>query len=218
VKSFRLRFAGLVRPCYVGVRRLSTLAWDRHLGIVTDDTNVGARLGRPVDRGSRPISYLTLARLQRRWRLRMNDTLLDVGSGSGRVICYFASRGVGRVIGVEIDEDLVEMARANSVSLALEGKVDVVRVDALDFDIPSDVTAVFLYNPFAAETLERVVDNLVAAHARHGRRLRLAYANPIHREVIARRFTPAGHFHSSWRPDAEWRRNLRVDLFELAGS
>ena len=50
-----------------------------------------------------------------------DDTVIDVGCGSG-VLSFVAARmGAGRVVGCDISEEAVEMARLNAKRLGLEG-------------------------------------------------------------------------------------------------
>jgi ubiquinone/menaquinone biosynthesis C-methylase UbiE len=64
-------------------------------------------------------------------------TILDIGCGGGRTICKLASMAPkGKVYGVDISEDSVEVARNYNKKLVNEGKVDIRHsgVSKLPFD------------------------------------------------------------------------------------
>src|SRR3712207_4322280 len=64
--------------------------------------------------------------------------------------------------------------------------VEIVTGDALAYEIPDDVTVLYLYNPFTGETFQKVLDNVVASLERAPRRLRVIYRRPTeHDRVMA---------------------------------
>ncbi len=71
--------------------------------------------------------------------IKEGDTVIDVGCGSG-VLSFVAARlGAGRVIGVDLSEASVEMARENAKALGLEDRTEF-RAGSL-FDPVRDVQA-----------------------------------------------------------------------------
>ena len=56
--------------------------------------------------------------------------------------------------------------------------------DALDFDVPDDVSIVFFNNPFTGQTFEGVMEKLVASLKRKPRRMRIVYRNPREHEAV----------------------------------
>ena len=62
--------------------------------------------------GLHPSTQLCLAALAR--RLRRDDTVLDLGTGSGILSIAARLLGAGRVLGVDIDPKAVEVAGANA--------------------------------------------------------------------------------------------------------
>jgi tRNA1Val (adenine37-N6)-methyltransferase len=62
--------------------------------------------------------------------LRERDDLIDLGTGSGIIALILAQRfRCGRILGIEIQEDLAEMARRNVFLNGLEGGVEIRRGD-----------------------------------------------------------------------------------------
>ena len=64
------------------------------------------------------------------------------------------------------------------------GEVSVVRSDVLDYEIPDDVTVVYLYNPFQGEIFAAVVEKLVASLDRNPRRMRIVYRTPLEEDKL----------------------------------
>jgi 16S rRNA G966 N2-methylase RsmD len=113
-------------------------------------------------------------------------TLVDLGSGMGRVVLRAAARPYRQIVGVEISPALVEIARENRA--AYRGPVRctdirLVRADAATFRFPHGDLVVYLYNPFRAEVLEPLLDRLAADHRR---RVAIAYHTPVERHALIR--------------------------------
>ncbi len=120
-------------------------------------------------------------------------TFVDVGAGLGRVVLLAARRPYKTVIGVEISPALAHIAREN-VEAANDPRrvardVRIVRADAATYTFPRGDLVVYLFNPFAAPVLERVVAALCAP-ARGAsapaalRNVVLLYHTPVERETI----------------------------------
>ena len=73
------------------------------------------------------------------------DVRYDLGSGDGRIPITAVQRyNVNRAIGIEIDTDRIEEARANARSAGLDGRVQFRNEDLFKADF-SDATIVTLY-------------------------------------------------------------------------
>ena len=110
------------------------------------------------------------------------DVFADLGAGKGRVVYQAARRyGLKRVIGVELSPELAAAARANLDRHARKLRCDdvqIVTADALQWQVPDDLTIAYMFCPFTGATFRGVVDNLVASYDRAPRRLRIVYLNP----------------------------------------
>jgi SAM-dependent methyltransferase len=137
----------------------------------------------------RPTSWLTLRELFRRIEIDERDVFLDVGSGMGRVLLVAARHPFKRVIGVEQNGEMTEIARRN---LERTGRrlrcsdVELVTADVLDWEIPDDLTLVYLFCPFPEQVLERFMERLIASIDRTPRTVRLIYnfSTTANRETI----------------------------------
>jgi SAM-dependent methyltransferase len=149
-----------------------------------------------------PSGWITLHQLFRRLDVSERDVLLDVGSGMGRVLLVAARHPFKRVIGVEQNPEMTEIARRNVERHRrwLRCKdVELVTGDVLDWEIPDDLNLVYLYAPFPDHVLERFVERLLASIDRCPRDVRLIY-----------NFGTAGNHETILRTGRAWPAELRA--------
>lgn len=172
------------------VARAAVGLYERLLGVRTAGEVKAPDLG--YSRGLyRPSSWLVLRELFRRLEVAEDDTFVDVGSGMGRVVFMAARRPFKRVIGVERSEQLNEVARSNIARnrhRLLCDDIEFVSVDVEQWEVPDDLTVVYLYCPFPAPVFERLVENLIASIDRAPRPVRIIYtfSTSEDRDVLAR--------------------------------
>jgi SAM-dependent methyltransferase len=147
----------------------------------------------------------------RRWRDTLENpargpaaySFVDIGAGKGRALLLASEIPFRAVIGVELSPELARIAQSNverwSGRASPRTKIHVLQQDALQFCWPRTSLLVFLYNPFACELVERLLERLEAAAQRgfasHGRNpsarpsasIELLYANPTCADVLSRR-------------------------------
>jgi SAM-dependent methyltransferase len=75
---------------------------------------------------------------------RKDDVLYDMGSGDGRIVIQAAKKYGVRGVGIDLNPELVEKARANAVQEGVGHLVEFRAVDGLTVDI-SEATVVTLY-------------------------------------------------------------------------
>lgn len=77
--------------------------------------------------------------------VKQDEVVIDVGSGDGRIVLIAASEFGARGIGIEIDENLVKISRAEAETRGLQERVKIVHANALDVDLsPADVVTLYL--------------------------------------------------------------------------
>ena len=180
-----------MRQVLRGARRnLGQMVFERRYGVRTDGrTDQRNSASQPATgcitfrlTGSRCVAALS------RREVSGDDVFIDLGSGKGRMVLAAAARyPFKRVIGVELAEQLHEVARANVASSRWRLRCkDIVLVcsDVLDYEIPDDVTVVFLNNPFRGETFAGVIKNLIASADKNPRRIKVIYSNPIEEPAL----------------------------------
>jgi 16S rRNA G966 N2-methylase RsmD len=179
-----------MRPAVAALRGSASRLLERALGVETRglvwQKEVGYAYGL-----YRPTSWVVLRELFRRLEVGPDDVFLDVGSGMGRVVLMAARRPFKRVIGVEQNGEMTAVARRNVE--AARGRlacrdVELVTADVLDWEVPDDVTVVYLYCPFPEQVLERFMERLLTSIDRCPRTVRLIYnfSTTGNRETIRR--------------------------------
>ncbi|GAA1013546.1 hypothetical protein Aple_087630 [Acrocarpospora pleiomorpha] len=166
-------------------QRVSRLLFDYRYGVETTEFAHLDQFGLAHDERVyySPANWGTLRRTLPAHEVRAEDVFLDLGSGKARMVLEAAARFPFRkVIGVELSPELTEVARANLKSTRLPvhpDRVDLVQSDVLDYEIPDDVTVVFLNNPFRGEIFAAAVTKLLASVDRRPRPVKVIYFNPI---------------------------------------
>jgi len=105
---------------------------------------------------------------------------VDIGSGKGRVLIAAAERPFLQVVGVEQSKELHEAALRNirSAKRIKCRNVTSLCMDAVEFSIPDTPCAIFFYQPFNGEIMERVLSNIHTSLLGSPRPLFLIYVNP----------------------------------------
>ncbi len=114
-------------------------------------------------------------------------TFVDLGSGKGRMLFVAAEMGFGRCVGVEFSRSLQAQAVEN-ISRFRQGRgtqIESVLADAAEFAFPAGNLVMYLFNPFGAETMGRVMGNLARSLAEDPRHVVVVLLWPEHGAVVA---------------------------------
>lgn len=110
------------------------------------------------------VAHSTIYQTIKRVKPRNEDIVFVLGCGKGRALCHFARCKVRKVIGVEISDQLCEIARQNSRSLRRpHAPIEIISEDAVTADL-SEGTIFFMANPFGEITLREVLKNIEISH------------------------------------------------------
>jgi SAM-dependent methyltransferase len=222
IDMLRRVFASVIRPPYVWVRNgIGHLLFERRLDVQTsgdvdlDELGIAAE-GR---REYRPTGWLSLRRMLPPSAVKADDVFLDIGSGKGRAMLMAARYPFRRVIGVELSDRLLDIAQNNidRAKAQLRCKdIVLVQADAESYQIPDDVTVVFLNNPFGGAIFATVVSRLLDSYDRKPRPLRIIYANPVEEPVLLAtgRIRIIKHLHG-FRPGREWSRSNSLTMYAV---
>lgn len=136
-------------------------------------------------------------------------TFIDLGAGMGRAMLLAAEYPFRAVLGVELHPTLARIARKN---LAFWRDARRTRVpmrmfcrDALEFPLPAGPCVVFLFNPFGAPVLRRLLRAWRQARAERPAQLDILYVNNEQESVLRREPEFERLFHGPVRrsnPDA----------------
>ena len=112
---------------------------------------------------------------------------VDIGSGKGRALLMASRFPFKAIIGVELSASLASVAAKNidvfKDPLQRCDRIEIVRADAVDYKLPGDNLVLFLYNPFDAAIMRKVLTNIESSIDRCPRVIYVAYHQPLHREV-----------------------------------
>lgn len=109
-------------------------------------------------------------------------TFVDIGCGKGRVLMLASKTPFHRVLGLELNPEIADIARKNvhrwsERSGACE-QVGVVTGDVLAFPLPSGPTLLYMYNPFEGDLFKRWVQQLAFSIQERTAPLYLLYTYP----------------------------------------
>jgi 16S rRNA G966 N2-methylase RsmD len=115
-------------------------------------------------------------------------TFIDLGSGKGRILCVASILGFDKIIGVELSEQLHRVAQKNATCIVehkrcSSTKIVCLNLDAANFQFPTGNCIIYMYNPFGAEVLNKVLANL-RAQLRYMADVYIVYLNPLHRQLL----------------------------------
>jgi len=170
-----------------------------------------------------PSPQGVLRRILPRREVGHSDVFIDIGCGMGPVVVEAAARyDFRRVIGVDIVPQFTEVARKTIARgrrrLRCED-VAIVTADVTEYELPDDVTVVYMADPFQGPTFDAVIAKLLASVDRRPRQLRIIYHNPAEGARLER----SGRAHlvrfgrHRTRP---WRTTPELAMYEIdsAGS
>lgn len=113
-------------------------------------------------------------------QIQPEDVIVDAGCGTGRVLAWLISkRYKNRIVGVELDERLVRIAKN---TLNKFRNVEIVHGDVRN-SMPDDATLFYMFNPFEKELMVDFKNRLVEKYA-NKRTIKVIYFNAQQIEVF----------------------------------
>lgn len=187
VRGLRRRVRTLLLPLWPR----EGITWDRRAGVSTEPFAELDELTIAAGAAGTGHPYVpTPPRLAAAWldvlpaELVAASTLVDMGSGRGRVLLMGAEKPFRRVIGVEFAAELHAAAEANISSFpAHRLRCDDVRSqlgDAAEFAFPPGPLVIYFDNPFAEPVMRQVLANLEASYEQEPRPIVAVYQQVIH--------------------------------------
>jgi len=115
---------------------------------------------------------------------------IDLGAGMGRALLLASEFPFRAVAGVELHPTLARIARKNATLWRAAGRarapMRMVCRDAVEFEFPAGPCAVFLFNPFGAPVMRRLLGALAKSFAGRPGQLDLLYVNNEQEHVLER--------------------------------
>jgi SAM-dependent methyltransferase len=110
-----------------------------------------------------------------------DDVFVDLGSGKGQALLIAGRLPYRTVLGIDLDPALVEAADQNVERARPKLRCQDVRSEARDvlqWEVPDDLTTVFMYCPFMGEVFHQAMQRIFDSYDRNPRPLHLVYDFP----------------------------------------
>jgi SAM-dependent methyltransferase len=115
-------------------------------------------------------------------------TFIDLGSGKGRTLLMASDYAFRRIIGVELLDELHQIAKRNIATYHPEQQrcfdIEASSGDAREFQFPPEPFVLYLFNPFPDYVLQTVLENLRESVASLPREVYVIYHNLVHEDVF----------------------------------
>ena len=152
------------------------LTWDKLLKIRTAgrDDSRSDQYRYPYE----PTPYSVLERLANRGYITKENTLLDYGTGKGRVCFYLSYQTRCKSIGIEYDERIYVGAVENQMTAVSGKRITFIKESAEKYQVPIDVDRCYLFNPFSVEILQKVLARILDSYYENPREIKLFFYYP----------------------------------------
>ena len=150
--------------------------WDKLLKIKTTgrDGSHADRYRYPYE----PTPYPVLERLANSGYIGKKHTLLDYGTGKGRVCFYLSFQTGCRSIGIECDERIYDSAATNRLTAVSGRRTSFIMGNAEQYAVPAEVDRCYFFNPFSVEILQAVLARVIESYYENPRELLLFFYYP----------------------------------------
>ena len=149
-------------------------------------------------------SYLVLLKiLPQVFKQTQNFTFFDIGCGKGRAMFVAASCGYKKLIGIDLDRELILAATKNSTTYFQKNNTSEFTFlvsNALEFEYKNEATVYFMFNPFNEDVLKNVIQKINQFTSSE---TYFVYMNPKHKNVFnAKQFQLIKTFKTQWYLEA----------------
>ena len=174
------------------IRRLNLII-DKYYGINTEvllslsDLGLNDKLGNNQE--STPIKHLK--KIFSFLHFKSNDVLVDMGSGSGRVMLVAGRFPFEKIIGVDISEQLNKLCEKNIKKMLPYlkcKKFKNVTVSASNYIIPDEATHIYFFNPFGIDVMDLVLKSIFKSIVNYPRKVIIIWYNPKFEEELEKLF------------------------------
>ena len=125
-----------------------------------------------------PTPYSVLERLANVSLIGKSNTIVDYGTGKGRVCFFLSYQTKCRSIGIEYDERIFRSAEENR-QLAVSGRRTAFeQASAESYPVPVEADRFYFFNPFSTEILEKVLARIYASYYENPREMLLLFYYP----------------------------------------
>ena len=152
------------------------IQWDKLLKIKTTgrDDSHSDQYRFPYE----PTPYCVLERLANSGLIGKKNTVLDYGTGKGRVCFYLSYQTRCQSVGIEYDERIFAGARENQEHAVSGGRASFVKTNAETYAVPENVDRCYFFNPFSVEILQKVLARIYDSFYDNPREMLLFFYYP----------------------------------------
>ena len=111
------------------------------------------------------------------------DSIIDLGCGKAYTLYYFTKFPFGRIAGVELSDYLYDIAKGNMDKLG-DNRCFLYHANAALFDEFDEYNIIYMFNPFRADVMKKVIENLKESIRRKPRRVFIIYKIPAEHNTI----------------------------------
>jgi 2-polyprenyl-3-methyl-5-hydroxy-6-metoxy-1,4-benzoquinol methylase len=117
--------------------------------------------------------------------MNANHSIVDFGSGKGRVLVVAAHYGFRNITGIDFAKALCISAEQNInqiQSLYPSTQFTVICDDVINYKIKGDENVFFFFNPFDEVVMLQVIKKILKSLKEKSRQIFIVYINPLHKE------------------------------------
>lgn len=111
------------------------------------------------------------------------DSILDCGVGKGAAVAMMSEYPFRKISGVDISPELIEICKKNLSILGVKN-IHLFCEDAGKFKPLDEYNYFYLFNPFPAITVKRLLNNIEESCKKHPRKITFIYYCVRHPEVL----------------------------------
>ena len=115
-----------------------------------------------------------------------SDSVSDIGCGKGLFLYYATAFDFGCIDGIEYADSLVQTAKKNA-SILSDVRLHIFHQDARVYDNYGKYNYFFINNPFSAEIMEKVAEEIERSALLHARKITVIYQFPFHKDVFLKK-------------------------------
>ena len=166
-------------------RRLAADGFDRDHG-----TDTSRLFDAYAPNGDRVYRYETVCAAAIHTALRSLNmdlsayTFVELGCGMGRPLIIASGYPFRRLMGVDISSSCIVGAARNLAACGLTDRVELSVGDAGQFAFPCEPLVVYMFNPFPADVVARVVASLERRLRSSAERVAVIYIHPVHADLV----------------------------------
>lgn len=112
-----------------------------------------------------------------------DGAFLDIGCGKGLTMKAARDLGYSKVAGIDLDEDLIAVAKKNMKKLGMED-IPCLAVNATEFEGYGEYNVFFFFNPFNDTVLSPVMQKIMDSVRANPRTIYVIYHHPKYSEIM----------------------------------